>query len=206
MYRGAGMDTPQYLFLERPAWAAIFWVSYVAFFFVTMWVHGRERGKVQGDNRDRGSRAGIYVLSFVGVAVAFAGPYLMPSARIALPPLPVFVVAIVLFWSGAVLYPWAAITLGAFFRTSVQLLDGQRLVTRGPYRILRHPAYTAGVLVFAGIGLAMGNWLSFAGAVLSVALAYAWRIRVEEMALRERFGAEFDAHRKRTWAIIPLVW
>jgi len=33
-----------------------------------------------------------------------------------------------------------------------------------------------------------------------------WRIRVEETALRERFGAEFDAHRKRTWAIIPLVW
>jgi len=51
-----------------------------------------------------------------------------------------------------------------------------------------------------------GKLIVAGGAVLPVAIAYAWRIRVEETALRERFGAEFDAHRKRTWAIIPLVW
>ncbi|HTW33163.1 MAG TPA: isoprenylcysteine carboxylmethyltransferase family protein [Rhizomicrobium sp.] len=200
------MQTSTYLFLERPSWPVIFWISYFAFFFVTMWVHNRERGKAQGDNRDRGSRAGIYALSFIGAGLAFAGPYLAPSARIALPHVPVFFTAIALLWAGIVLYPWSAITLGDFFRTSVQLLDGQRLVTRGPYRILRHPAYTAGMLVFTGIGLAMGNWSSLAGAVLPVAVAYAWRIRIEEAALRERFGAEFEVHRKRTWAIIPLVW
>jgi protein-S-isoprenylcysteine O-methyltransferase Ste14 len=200
------MAAPHYLFLERPAWAAIFWISYVAFFFATMWVHGRERGKVQGDNRDRGSRAGIYALSLMGAFCAFGAPFLFPAARIPLPHAPMFYTAIALFWAGTILYPWAAITLGAFFRTSVQLLDGQRLVTRGPYRILRHPAYTAGMLVFTGIGLATGNWVSLMGAVLSVAIAYAWRIRVEEAALHERFGAEFEAQRKRTWAIIPLVW
>jgi len=200
------MHTPPYLFAEHASWATVFWGSYVAFFFITSWVHGRERGMARGDNRDHGSRPGIYLMSFVGVGLAFAGPFLMPQARIALPHAAVFAVAMILFWSGTLLYPWAAITLGAFFRTSVQLLDGQRLVTRGPYRLLRHPAYTAGILVFTGIGLAMGNWLSLAGATLSVALAYAWRIRVEEVALSERFGAEFDAHRARTWAVIPLVW
>ena len=199
-------EHPPYLFLERPLWTAIFWSSYVAFCFVTIWVQSRERGKAKGDSRDRGSRAGIYVLSFVGAVFAFGGPFLLPDARIQLPRAALFYTAMALFWAGTVLYPWSAVTLGAFFRTSVQLLDGQRLVTRGPYRILRHPAYTAGVLVFTGIGLAMGNWLSLVGAALSVAVAYAWRIHVEEAALRERFGAEFDAHRKRTWAIIPLVW
>jgi protein-S-isoprenylcysteine O-methyltransferase Ste14 len=200
------MDAQRYLFLERPAWAAIFWISYVAFFFATMWVHNRERGKTQGDNRDRGSRPATYALSLVGALLAFGAPVLFPSARIPLPHALMFYTAIALFWAGTILYPWAAITLGAFFRTSVQLLDGQRLVTRGPYRILRHPAYTAGMLVFTGIGLATGNWLSLVGAMLSVAIAYAWRIRIEEAALRERFGAEFEAHRRRTWAIIPLVW
>jgi protein-S-isoprenylcysteine O-methyltransferase Ste14 len=200
------MQTSAYLFLEHPAWRTAFWVSYAAFFFIAMWVHNREQGEPQGIDRDRGSRTGIYAMSFVGVALAFAGPYVMPSARIALPDAAVFLAAMILFWAGTLLYPWAAITLGQFFRTSVQLLDGQQLVTRGPYRILRHPAYTAGVLVFAGIGLATGNWFSLVGAVLSVAIAYAWRIRVEEAALSERFGAEFDAHRARTWAIIPPVW
>jgi protein-S-isoprenylcysteine O-methyltransferase len=98
------------------------------------------------------------------------------------------------------------LTLGAFFRTSVQLLDGQRLVTRGPYRLLRHPAYTGGILVFAGVGLSTGNWISTAVAPLAVAIAYAWRIHVEERALRERFGAEFETHRRRTWAVLPPVW
>ena len=108
--------------------------------------------------------------------------------------------------AGILLYRWAALTLGAFFRTQVTLLDGQRLVMRGPYRLLRHPAYSGGILVYAGIGLAIGNWLSAIAMPLSLIVAYSRRIRVEEAALRERFGAEFEANHARTWAIIPFVW
>jgi len=116
------------------------------------------------------------------------------------------VIAIALLWAGLLLYIWAVLTLGAFFRTSVQLLDGQQLVRRGPYRVLRHPAYTGGILLFAGIGLAAGNWISALVAPLAAVVAYAWRIHVEELALRERFGAAFESHRKRTWAVLPPVW
>src|SRR5580698_40307 len=98
---------PRYLFLEQPLWTAIFWASYVAFFLVTWWVHGRERGAAAGDRRDRGSRALIYLLSLAGVGFAFAGPFLAPDARIALPHGPVFAVAMMLFWAGIILYPWA---------------------------------------------------------------------------------------------------
>lgn len=197
---------PPYPFLAHALWAAVFWTSYIAFFFVTTWAFVRERNAVRGDDRDRGSKQAIMILSFVAAGLAFAGPYIFPAARIALPPAPVFWLAMVLFWAGTILYPWAILTLGAFFRTSVRLLEGQRLITRGPYRYLRHPAYTAGVLVFSGLGLAMGNWFSFGESILMVLLAYAFRIRVEEQALGERFGAEFEAHRRRTWAMIPLVW
>lgn len=201
-----GITHPPYLFLAHASWAAVFWASYVGFFFVTSWAFVRERNAVRGDDRDRGSKQAIMLLSFAAVALAFAGPYMFPAARIALPAAPVFWLAMILFWAGTILYPWAILTLGAFFRTSVQLLEGQRLITRGPYRYLRHPAYAAGVLVFSGIGLAMGNWFSFAESILLVLLAYAFRIRVEERALDEHFGAEFEAHRRRTWAMIPLVW
>jgi protein-S-isoprenylcysteine O-methyltransferase len=199
------MQAP-YLFLEHASWAALFWTTYIAFFFSTMWVHSRERGLAAGENRDRGSRALIYFMSFFGAGLAFVMPFAVPQAEIMLPHAAVFYTAIAMLWAGAILYPWSAVTLGTNFRTSVQLLDGQRLVTRGPYRILRHPAYTAGILAFAGIGLAVGNWASFAVAVLAVMIAYARRIAVEEKALAERFGQEFEAHRRRTWAVIPLVW
>ncbi|HEX9158998.1 MAG TPA: isoprenylcysteine carboxylmethyltransferase family protein [Rhizomicrobium sp.] len=201
-----GDAPPPYLFLAHASWTAIFWSSYILFFFVTSWAFLRERRAVRGDDRDRGSKSIIMIFSFMAVALAFSGPYIFPESQIGLPPAPVFWLAMVLFWAGTILYPWAILTLGAFFRTSVQLLDGQRLITSGPYRYLRHPAYTAGVLAFSGIGLAMGNWFSFGETILIVLLAYAFRIRVEEQALAERFGPEFDAHRRRTWAIIPLVW
>lgn len=197
---------PHYLFLAHALWIWIFWASYLAFFFVSAWAFARERHAVRGENRDRGSKAVIFAFSFVALALAFAGPYLLPSADTALASAPVFWAAMVLFWSGTILYPWSVLTLGSFFRTSVQLLDGQSLVTRGPYRYLRHPAYTAGILIFSGIGLAIGNWFSFLESFVILLLAYAWRIRVEEQALGERFGAEFEAHRRRTWAVIPLLW
>jgi protein-S-isoprenylcysteine O-methyltransferase Ste14 len=197
---------PVYLFNERPLWSIVFWVSYVTIFVVSSWVNSRERSAARCDNRDRGSRPLIYVASVIGNTCAFAAPSLLPSARIGLPPEPVFTTAITLMWAGVILYHWAVLTLGAYFRTSVQLLDGQRLVTRGPYHLLRHPAYTGGILLYSGIGLATGNWISAVAAPLSVAIAYAWRIHVEEIVLRERFGAEFETHRRRTWAVIPLVW
>jgi protein-S-isoprenylcysteine O-methyltransferase len=200
------MGAGGYLFLERPLWAVVFVGSFLAFSFATSSVHKREHGADQGQNRDDGSRRMIYLLSFLGIGLAFAGPFLVPFARIALPHKAVFVVAMALLWAGILLYRWAALTLGAFFRTQVTLLDGQRLVTRGPYRLLRHPAYTGGILVYVGIGLAIGNWLSAIAMPLSLIVAYSRRIYVEEVALRERFGAEFDANRARTWAIIPFVW
>jgi protein-S-isoprenylcysteine O-methyltransferase Ste14 len=197
---------PVYLFAARLEWAVIFWASFFAFLVVGTWVQNRERGKTPGEMRDRGSKAIIYLASAIGTFLAFALPVWAPLARIALSPEPVFVAAMVLFWAGLLLYVWSVLTLGADFRTAVQLLKGQRLVTRGPYRLLRHPAYTGGILVFAGIGLAGGNWLAAVAAPLAVALGYAWRIHVEEIALREKFGAEFEAHKCRTWTVIPLIW
>ena len=197
---------PTYLFAERRLWSAIYWATFVAFFGATSWVQNREKNAARGDMRDRGSKPVIYVGSLVGMAGAFLAPAYWPEAKIGLPPEPVFATAMALIWVGLLLYIWAVLTLGAFFRTSVQLLDGQRLVRRGPYRLLRHPAYTGGILLFAGIGLSTGNWISAVVAPLSAIVAYAWRIHVEELALRERFGAEFEDHRKRTWAVIPLVW
>ena len=47
----------------------------------------------------------------------------------------------------------------------------------GPYRVLRHPSYTGGLLTMVGIGLAIGNWLSL---LLVVLAAYGYRIQVEE--------------------------
>jgi protein-S-isoprenylcysteine O-methyltransferase Ste14 len=195
-----------YLFFAHTAWAAIFFASFVGFNVASAWAFRRERNMARGETRDRGSRALIFVLGPIGMLIAFAAPPLAPGARMDLPPAPLFFTGIAMMWAGTALYPWAATTLGAFFRTEVQLLDGHRLVTSGLYRFVRHPAYLAGVLIFTGMGLAIGNWISLAALTSTTLLGYAWRIHVEEQALAERFDADWRAYRKRSWAILPPVW
>ena len=197
---------PLFLFAQTPQWKLIFMVSYAAWLVFEIWVFSRDRRAARGEKRDRGSIVAIFFFITLGIAVTFTAPHFVPLARIPLPSAPVFYTAMTLFWLGMVLRLWAIATLGRYFRTAVLVLDDHRLVTSGPYRVLRHPAYTGGVMTLAGLGLATGNWISTLGATICILLAYAWRIRVEEKALHERFGPAFEVHRRRTWAILPFVW
>jgi len=205
-HRPMNAASSPYLFLERPSWIVLFVCCLLAFNALSMWTRTRERRWASGEVRDSGSRVAIYLFTLLGIGLAFAGPFFVPSARIVLPHGPVFWVAMVIFWTGAVFYGSSVLTLGQSFRTSVQLLEGQKLVTNGLYGCIRHPAYTGGILMFAGLGLATGNWFSVAAASVSMFTGYFFRIRVEERVLAERFGAEFAAHRRRTWAVIPPIW
>ncbi len=199
-------ETARPLFELRPLWSDVFWVAYWAWILFETWVFARDRRSARGLKSDRGSRAAILGSVAAGVALAFTAPYFAPGARIGAASAAVFGGAMVLMWAGLAFRLWAILTLGRFFRTAVLVQDEHRLVTAGPYRLLRHPSYSGSLLTVTGIGLAMGNWVSLAAAPLCLGAAYAWRIHTEEQALRARFGAAFEAQRRRTWALVPYVW
>ena len=184
----------------------LFWLSYSAWCALEIWVFSRDRRAVAGEKRDRGSLYALIAALIIGIWMAFSAPHLAPFARIPLSRLLMIRCGVVLMWLGIALRLWAILTLGRFFRTSVFVLDEHRLITTGPYRLLRHPAYSGTLLTLAGIGMAMDNWISLLGILLGGLIGYGWRIRVEERALRQRFGASFDQNCERTWAILPFVW
>jgi len=98
---------------------------------------------------------------------------------------------------------WALINLGRFFSRTVQIEPEHKVITKGPYRWIRHTAYTGMVLAYTGIGLALGTWL---GALLSfviVTVGLLYRIRVEEHALISTLGPEYLEYMKRTWLLFP---
>lgn len=101
---------------------------------------------------------------------------------------------------------WAVATLGRFFRLTVTAQADHRLIDTGPYRRLRHPAYTGALLTLTGVAPAMGNWLSRLVAPALAVAGFAWRIRVEERSLTRQFGSTFAAYRARRWALVPPVW
>ena len=78
--------------------------------------------------------------------------------------------------------------------------------TSGPYRWLRHPAYTGDLLIVFGFGLAWGSWI---GAVIGTAIAFAGhlpRIRVEETELRRALGEPYERYANGRARLVPGVW
>ena len=113
-------------------------------------------------------------------------------------------IAIVLV--GAALRDWSILSLGRYFRREVTIEPSQRLVRRGPYRALRHPSYAGLVLIFAGFGLTFGSWVGAGVALLIVFVGMLPRIRVEERALAQAFGAEYADYANSTARVLPHVW
>lgn len=182
-----------------------FWVSFGAWMAMEVWVWTRERG-VKGENRDRGSRTWVVALIWVGVYLAFSLMYAAPGATMHRAAEALFWAGVALIWLGVALRFWAIRTLGRFFNTSVIIQGGHRVISDGPYRIVRNPSYSGALLSFLGVGLALSNWASLAVIVLFSLAGYWRRIKVEQGALVEHFGQEYRDYITRTWALIPFVW
>jgi protein-S-isoprenylcysteine O-methyltransferase Ste14 len=115
-------------------------------------------------------------------------------------------------WLGALaaglavaLIPWVMVSIGDNISETVLTREGQRLVTHGPYRWVRHPLYSVGLLMVLGLCLLAANLL-LAG--LWVVLALFFRVRVipeEERRLAARFGDEHRAWARRTGLLLPRV-
>jgi protein-S-isoprenylcysteine O-methyltransferase len=107
---------------------------------------------------------------------------------------------------GIVVRAYAIATLRRFFTVNVTVRDGHRLIRTGPYRFVRHPAYTGTLLSFYGFALAIEN--VWAAIILIVPITYAFfvRMRVEEAVLRSAFPEDYPAYERETRRLVPFVY
>ena len=104
-------------------------------------------------------------------------------------PLSVFVVATAVFVVGQTLR-WAAMhALGVRWSVRILTLPHAPRVTSGMFRWLRHPNYLGVALELAALPLMGGAWITAIGASVLNAALMAWRVPVEERALREAASA-----------------
>ncbi len=172
----------------------------------------RRRASQSGDQTSarREEGAVIFTLrSLFGLALWFSvfaylvNPGWMAWADL---PLPVWV-----RWLGAVLmaiclplFYWLFSSLGKNMTSTVAIREAHTMVTHGPYRWVRHPLYSTGVLFFAGLSLLAANWLIVV-TMLGGFIALMMRTSVEEAKLIERFGDEYRAYMERTGRYIPRL-
>ncbi len=119
---------------------------------------GVSRKGATGD--DRGSMALLISLQWIGVVLNFALAWLWPAAAIRWHPTAIFVLGIIFVLLGVALRWYSIRILGEYFTRDVAVSAGQQVVERGPYRLIRHPAYSGTFLTMLGVGLAMTNWAS----------------------------------------------
>lgn len=105
--------------------------------------------------------------------------------------------------AGFVLLQWSQQSLGASWSSSPRMLKSQRLIRSGPYRWIRHPIYSAFLLILGSPLLISANWFIGGIWITLVILDVSARIRSEESLLLEHFGDEYRAYMQTTGQLLP---
>jgi protein-S-isoprenylcysteine O-methyltransferase Ste14 len=185
-------------------YALVFWGVLVWAFSPEFRVVSRRTGP-PGSAQDAGSLRVIMITQPLGMVAAFA-----IATRVGYAALPY---RAWLFWAGVAVMAGGSLLrrhcfrmLGSNFTGAVIASRTQEVVERGAYRYVRHPSYTAGALMFLGIGLALGNWLGLLAQMGLVTAGYWYRVVVEERALAATIGDPYRSYMRRTKRFVPFVF
>jgi protein-S-isoprenylcysteine O-methyltransferase Ste14 len=99
---------------------------------------------------------------------------------------------------------WVFSNLGSNVSPTVTTRKKHQLVTSGPYRWVRHPLYTMGMLSYLSFALLAANWYVALLAVVTF-IILVLRLPKEEAGLIERFGDEYRVYMSRTGRFLPRL-
>lgn len=100
---------------------------------------------------------------------------------------------------------WAGQALGHFGAPGPAVFRDHKLITSGPFRLVRHPGYSAIQAIVLGTALGMLNWLILALWPVAV-IATFLNSHAEERLLREKFGTAYEEYAQQKTRFIPGVW
>jgi len=150
--------------------------------------------------------AGIFgMIGFLSVIAYAIHPDWLAFARLPYP--------ITLRWAGVgmailgfALLQWAQVVLGKSWSDTPRMMKQQILVTVGPYKVIRHPIYTAFLAILGSLLFISSNWLIGLSWIGMAILEIISRIQFEEAIMTEYFGEQYRAYMKRTGRLLPRLY
>jgi len=119
-------------------------------------------------------------------------------------PLPVVIVASVLFLVGYALYA-EVMRENAYLSRTIKVEEGQTVISTGLYAVVRHPMYTASTVMFLALPLILGSWYALIPFAFYPIIMVV-RIRGEEKLLTAELSG-YEAYKKKVrYRMIPFVW
>ena len=101
-----------------------------------------------------------------------------------------------------------AMRVNRFFSSVVRIQSdrGQYVVERGPYAVIRHPGYLAGIVVVLASGVALGSWIATVFLAITSLPFLFYRAITEDRVLRAELPGYADYARRVRWRLIPGLW
>lgn len=191
---------PEYLFFWKTGMLC-------AFIFILIFTRPplRVTGACKDQFTDRLSLALLFIAFLVSqAAIVFEWAYL--SVKLSSYPASQCIIGFILMFSGILFRAWSVYSLGQLLASNDQSKPIQRIVTFGPFSLVRFPYYFGGYL--AAVGSAMFMQVSYALILTMIILflAYMYRISVEEKALIREFGDEYERYMSRTKKFLPFIY
>jgi len=106
---------------------------------------------------------------------------------------------------GFALLQWAQNTLGNNWSDTPRMIKEQALITSGPYQLIRHPIYTAFILILGSTLFVSANLLLGLAWIGMTTLEIASRIGYEESLMLEYFGDQYREYMSKTGRLLPQL-
>ena len=168
-------------------------------------IRQRKRFRAGAQRQDKGSLVVVAGTVGLGTALCALLALTVPATAITSARAFLFWLGILLVYAGIAFRLYAINVLGTSFTSTVAITPDQPLIEAGPYRLIRHPAYTGVLITLLGFGLCYTNWLSLLVIVGCALIGFSYRIRVEERVLKAHLGQRYQEYMRRTKRLIPFV-
>ena len=188
-----------------PSLASFIFMAFTAAYLTIRGVFIRRARRQQktdkGDVRDR------LLIALVGI-----GQIVLPLLFVWTPalnfadraqPLGCLPLGIIAMAAGLWLFWRSHVDLGDNWSVTLEIDAKHKLVTRGVYRLVRHPMYTSFFVSGLGQALLLSNWIAGPAALVAVAVLVLVRLPNEEAMMIEAFGDEYRDYMRRTGGVVP---
>jgi protein-S-isoprenylcysteine O-methyltransferase len=182
----------------RPIWLFLFYAASEILISTLL------RSRTKSSGTDRGSFRLIWVV--ISMSMLGASWTVVEMPAFVLPYKQLYWIGFVLFVFGLLLRWYSIVYLGRYFTVDVAIAADHKLIDSGPYRFIRHPAYSGAVIAFLGLALTLRHSISLVLIVVPITAVFLYRIYIEEAALRSALGPAYAAYVNRTKRLIPFVY
>ena len=200
------------LFLPAGTWHYLYAWLFIALLFVPMtmigiWLYLSQPNllaKRLGNKEREQQQKNVVALSglmFISGFVLCALDYRFGWSSV---PVWLVVVASVIFLLGYGMYA-EVMRENAYLSRTIEVQEGQQLIDSGLYGIVRHPMYTATILMFMAIPLVLGSfWALFVFAIYPILMVL--RIQNEEQVLAKGLAGYPEYQKRVKWRLVPFIW